>query len=208
MTQISSQTVTLGGGRVHGLTAGKETGRQVLLLHGASFQAETWRQIGTLDALAADGYRAHAVDLPGFGKSQPSSLTPVDWLASLMGALDLAQPVIVTPSMSGRYALAVATEHPEKVGGLVAVAPIGIDHFKNALGRISAPVLAVWGEHDKTVPLEQADMLVEAVPRSRKVVIPGGSHAPYMSDPAAFHKALLHFLAHPPSTRERESSSG
>ena len=193
---VESLWTQVAGVRVHYLAAGPENGRPVVLLHGASFQARTWQEIGTLEALAAAGYRARAIDLPGFGQSPRASVDTDRWLAELLDALELERPVVVSPSMSGRFALPLVTRDPQRLAGFVAVAPVALAQHKERLPDITIPVLAIWGEHDDIVPHAQQDLLVRSVPDARKVIIAGAGHAPYMQDAATFHAALIAFLDH------------
>ena len=191
---ISHRTVTVADASVHLLESGPTEGSVVLLLHGASFSSATWVQVGTIECLAKAGFRVIAVDLPGFGKSQQTSLSRDKWLGEFIEVTGIKEPVILTPSMSGGYAFPFATQYADRIAGLVAVAPVAIPQFQNQFGRITVPVLAIWGENDRTIPLTHADMLVKSVSDRQLVVIPGAGHAPYMSEPALFNKTLEDFV--------------
>ena len=116
-----------------------------------------------MTALANAGYLVYAVDLPGYGQSSPGFGSPQTWLRVLLDLLKIDRPVVVSPSLSGRYSLPLVTETPEKVAGFVAVAPVAIKEYKDCLGQITAPVLAVWGENDTLIPQTQADLLIRSV---------------------------------------------
>lgn len=194
MANTKSRSVTVAGSKVHVVEQGNADGQVVLLLHGASFSSTTWHDIGTMQKLADAGYRAIAIDLPGFGRSESNGGLPEKWLGDLFDVLDIEKPVVVSPSMSGQYALPLITREPDRLRGFVAVAPVAIMEYKDQLKQITVPVLAVWGENDRLIPQEQADLLVSSAKHGRKVVIAAGSHAPYMSDPKTWHKVLLDFL--------------
>jgi pimeloyl-ACP methyl ester carboxylesterase len=152
------------------------------------------QEIGTLETLASAGYQAIAIDLPGFGRSETVSMSPEKWLSELFDQLRVEAPILLAASMSGGYALPFITYHPERISGFVAVAPVGLSMHRENLHMITAPVLAVWGEHDHTIPISDAELLVKSVKQGELIVIPNGTHAPYMSEPELFNQKLLQFV--------------
>jgi pimeloyl-ACP methyl ester carboxylesterase len=189
-TPIESKYITLQQARIHYLEAGLAEGPPVLLLHGASFSAQTWRELGTLALLAQQGYRAIAVDLPGFGLSEPTSLLPLGFLLELIEGLKLGQPVLVSPSMS--FPLVAA--HPDKLKGFVPVAPVGISSYEKELQGNALATLAIWGSNDRIVPVEQAERLCKVMTNARLVILPNAGHACYMRATTEFHTHLLGFV--------------
>jgi abhydrolase domain-containing protein 14 len=192
--EVESLWVEVGGNRLHYLATGPKDGRPVLLLHGASFQAETWRKIGTLELLAKDGFRVIALDLPGFGESPDAEVDTETFLIDVLRELKIRKPAVVSPSMSGRFSLPLVIAAPPRTCGYVAVAPVAIPKYQSRLRRIVVPVLALWGEKDNVVPRAFQDMLAETAPYARKVTIAGAGHAAYMDDAKTFHAELLRFL--------------
>jgi pimeloyl-ACP methyl ester carboxylesterase len=192
--EIVHTTIMVAGNPVHSCSIAGDAHCSVVLLHGARFSASTWQDLGTLQGLGQAGYQAYAIDLPGFGQSAPSSLARVDWLGQVLQGLRIDRCVMVAPSMSGGYALPFITQHPDRIAGFVAIAPVGITAYKSRYGKLKASVLAVWGEHDRTIPLEEAHVLIENVLDGRLVIVPQGDHAPYVDNPDFFHQTLLEFL--------------
>ena len=68
------------------------------------------------------------------------------------------------------------------------------EETEELLHRVTAPTLVVWGGEDAWIPVAHADRFVEAIPRARKVVLPGVGHTPEEEAPEEMVRLLLEFL--------------
>jgi len=68
-----------------------------------------------------------------------------------------------------------------------------------ALGRITAPVLLLWGEEDDLVPVRYGRAAAAAITGSQLVVLPGVGHIPSIDAPADFVRILTDFAAGRPA---------
>jgi 2-hydroxy-6-oxonona-2,4-dienedioate hydrolase len=95
------------------------SGVPAILLHGSSLgsSADVFRR--NLRALGANGVRAIAVDLPGFGKSDPSddlgAAFRKRFILRFMDALGLKQAALIGHSSAGGSVVGIALEHPERI---------------------------------------------------------------------------------------------
>ena len=192
--QIAPHDVAVAGSRIRYLEAGPQGLTTVLLLHGARFTSETWRELGTIATLADAGHHVIALDLPGYGNSEASPVPRSDYLGQALEQLwPASRFVIVSPSMSGGFSLPFVARASDRVAGYVPVAPVGINNHRAALERVDVPTLVVWGENDQVIPVSQAGVLAEAL-KGETLILAGASHPCYLDRPDEFHRALLEFL--------------
>jgi len=114
-------------------------GDPIVLLHGWSDSADTWRCM--LAHLGRAERRAVAVDMPGFGTADPLEdgpmLPQLDAFGAAVlayagggarrGAGSTARAIAVGNSLGGCVALRLAERAPARVGKVVALAPAGLD---------------------------------------------------------------------------------
>jgi 2-hydroxy-6-oxonona-2,4-dienedioate hydrolase len=124
---IADNQITLHGNTLHWYESGQ--GLPVILLHGGGGTGRAF--LSQLDYLGSRGIRVLAPDMPGFGKSdwfdgisRVPHIGPVlyEWL----DVLGLTAAVVGGNSMGGRVALSMASQHPERVRGLVILDSVGL----------------------------------------------------------------------------------
>jgi pimeloyl-ACP methyl ester carboxylesterase len=125
-----TKTIVAGGILTSYLEAG--SGQPIVLLHGSgpgvSAQANWQHTIGPL----SKRFRVLAPDLVGFGATKrPDGIvyslrTWVDHAWSFLDALGIGTTSIVGNSLGGRIALAMASEHPERVSKMVLMGSPGV----------------------------------------------------------------------------------
>jgi pimeloyl-ACP methyl ester carboxylesterase len=118
---VHNHHATVRGRRVSYTDIGN--GPAVVLIHGQGGSWQWWLRI--LPVVSAHR-RVIAMDLPGFGGSDPIAAGDVftEHVATIIGLLDhlgLADAIVAGHSMGGLVALQVACGHPDRVAGLMLI---------------------------------------------------------------------------------------
>ena len=178
---------------LHGRRGGPADGRPVVLLHGARFTAATWEKVGTPGTLADAGHDVWAFDLPGYGHSPPAKERAATLLSEIIARFDKGA-ILVAPSMSGPIAAETALKVPEKIAGLVLIAPVQMEPFAGKLHQVKVPGLVVWGDKDQVADVNQAEKISGYLAQGQVAIMPGCGHLAYLEDPEGWHGHLLAFL--------------
>ncbi|XP_068951694.1 protein ABHD14A [Petaurus breviceps papuanus] len=172
---------------------------EVVLLHGKAFTSHLWQQLGTLEKLSQRGYRAIALDLPGFGNSFPSPVADTEvgranLLHQILQDLEVKNVVLVSPSLSGLYSLPFLMRAHQQLCGFVPIAPTFTKKYTpKQFSAIQTPTLIIYGALDKGLAQESLEKL-RYLPNHSTVKLQGAGHACYLHQPHDFHDALLTFL--------------
>lgn len=107
------------------------SGDAVILFHPNTGNSEIWQY--TVPALAQEGYRAIAIDKPGWGKSiVPDQQNPnpyAETLNALLDHLELEEVHLVGTANGGYFAFDYASWRPERVKSLViAASGLGLEN--------------------------------------------------------------------------------
>jgi len=190
------QWVTIRGLKIRYLMKG--TGHPFALLHGFSFHAETWVEMGLFDELA-EKYNVYAFDMPYGAKSRSDKFSAenrdeyADFLKEMLQTLNIEKPVLLGASISGEVTLRYLSQGHGGKAGIVAGA-VHVQNLVPMLEMIMVPVLGVWGERDNISPPENANILADHVKKSEAHVIKGAGHACYLDKPEEFKILLREFL--------------
>ena len=169
--------VEVAGARLNILDLGPPdaAGPPVVMIHGASSNLEAMRR--PLGERLAEHHRVILIDRPGHGWStrahldQSSPAIQARMIAEAMDKLGLGPAVVVVHSWSGALGALLALDHPERVAGLVMLAPVaypwrgGVGWYNKA---IATPVIGPLLAYTITLPLGY----FLAAPGARRVFLP------------------------------------
>ena len=193
MLPIEDKTINIDGSPINVKMAGDFNTIPLLFLHGKAFQAETWQELGTLQAAIEAGFSILAIDLPGFGKSPEANLSPETVINGVMKISNIESAILIGPSMSGKIAMEYTFSNPKKTAALVLVGAVGVEENRDKLNQLPSRTLIIWGENDQISDPANGRLLNKEISGSELVVFDGAKHPCYLEQPELWHKTLLNF---------------
>ncbi|NWV77958.1 ABHEA protein, partial [Dasyornis broadbenti] len=137
--------------------------------------------------------------IPGYGDSPSAEMVVTaqgrrTFLDHVLQELGMQRPVLVSPSMSGRFSLPFLLAQGDQLAGFVPIAPVGTkDYTPEQYQQVQTPTLILYGDRDTRLA-SQALQNLKHLPEHRVAVLPDAGHACYLDKPEDFHRALLGFL--------------
>jgi len=77
---------------------------------------------------------------------------------------------------------------------LTGLSTVAVDSVYGRVGSSGIPVLLIWGKEDKTVPIEQAEIVRRAIPIAQYHPIDSAGHLPHMERGEVVNPLLIDFL--------------
>lgn len=182
------QSVDVAGAQLNVVDVGpRSDSLPIVLVHGASSNLETMRQ--PLGELLARHHRVILIDRPGHGWSSRDNFadsTPAiqaRMIDEALHKLGVPRAIVMVHSWAGALGLRMALDHPQRVAGLVMLAPVAYP-WRGGVGRYNAIVAtSVVGSllaYTITLPLG----LLLAEPGTRGVFLPQTMPDGYVGDTA------------------------
>jgi pimeloyl-ACP methyl ester carboxylesterase len=189
-------SVSIRGLKIRYLEKGK--GAPTVLLHGFSFCAETWVEIGLFDELAQE-YLVYSFDMPYGIKSRSDKFDAksrdeyAGFLNDLLKTLNINEAILLGASISGEVTLRyLSSGHSAKAG--IVVGPVNVKSLAPNLNRISVPLLVVWGERDDISSPDNSKILESHVRNTKVHILKEAGHACYLDKPEEFKVIVKDFL--------------
>jgi len=165
-------------------------GPAVVLLHAGVADRTMWAE--HLPPLAAAGFRAVAMDLPGFGAAPPADRTdPWTDVLETMDSLGISTAAIAGNSFGGAVAYNLAVAAPERVTSLALISAPAPDLDP------SAELQRIWEAEESALERGDLDGAVEAVVRAW--TLPDASEELRARVGAMQRRAFEHAGAAPPT---------
>ena len=183
------QMIEVAGAALHVVDIGPRdtAGPPIVMIHGASSNLETMRR--PLGDKLAKNHRVILIDRPGHGwstRANPEDSTPAvqgRMIDEALAKLGIDRAVFVVHSWAGALGARMALDYPERVAGLVMLAPVaypwpgGVGRYNRA---VTTPVIGPLLAHTITLPLGY--FLAE--PGARSVFLPQAMPDGFVRDSA------------------------
>ena len=174
---------------------GNSMGGAITALYAASYP-ERVKSAVLFDPAGILEYESELVDLVMDGDNPLIPKQPGDFERLMDFALE-KKPFVPWPIMGVMEERAIANRDVNEVI-FAAIRDAGFESdFRNAITRIQAPVLIIWGKEDRVINYRNGKVFAAAIPDARLELMEGIGHAPMVEAPEESAELFRAFIGQP-----------